>query len=311
MDDRNAGTARPDSPQSDLRRLLACPECRLQYDVSHLAVGSRFRCSCGQLMAVPRFEPHDARVVRCSSCGAPRQNKGSHCNFCTSDFTLHERDLHTICPGCFSRISDQARFCHSCGLAILPQAAAGEATEYACPACTGGPPLVSRNLGPDEVTVLECGGCAGLWMGHELFARLQQQALEKECGWLGEVRREAPAAAGGGGGVAYRRCPVCECHMTRRNFERRSGVILDSCASHGVWLDLGELDRLLRWIQRGGLTRARRAEERQRQREQAAQVLRLPRGPLDGSGSVLLEPEHGRKASPDFVRTLMQFFEGV
>jgi Zn-finger nucleic acid-binding protein len=46
--------------------------------------------------------------------------------------------------------------------------------------------------------------------------------------------------------------------MARRNFKDRSGVIVDVCAAHGVWLDRGELDALLRFASSGALAKAER-----------------------------------------------------
>jgi Zn-finger nucleic acid-binding protein len=40
--------------------------------------------------------------------------------------------------------------------------------------------------------------------------------------------------------------------MNRINFGRRSGVITDQCFGHGVWLDAGELKRLVEWKNSGG-----------------------------------------------------------
>ena len=117
-----------------LKFLVACSECKRQYDAGGLKPGSKFHCSCGQTIEVPRPRAHDADVVRCSSCSAPRLKGATACGHCGSDYTLHERDLHTICPGCMTRISDRARFCHHCGTAIVPQGEAGRPTKTPCPA---------------------------------------------------------------------------------------------------------------------------------------------------------------------------------
>jgi Zn-finger nucleic acid-binding protein len=58
--------------------------------------------------------------------------------------------------------------------------------------------------------------------------------------------------------------------MHRINFGVRSGVIVDQCKTHGVWLDSGELKRLLDWKKAGGQllhehVRQRKEEEKQRQ----------------------------------------------
>ncbi len=253
-----------------LRQLVACPGCSLQYDATELAPGDRFHCGCGELVRVPEVRAHEAAVVRCSSCGGPRQDGATKCTFCDSAFTLHERDLHTICPRCTARISDRARYCHACGMTIAPQASAGSRTEFACPACTNGHKLQSRPLDRRELSVLECGSCAGLWVGNEVFERLAANAEEV---------RAAVAALGAGNPAAalpiapidaeqrlYRPCPICGSLMHRRNYGRKSGVIVDTCRGHGVWFDDGELARILGWLQSGGARRANLEVDLERRR---------------------------------------------
>jgi Zn-finger nucleic acid-binding protein len=61
--------------------------------------------------------------------------------------------------------------------------------------------------------------------------------------------------------------------MNRRNYGRKSGVIVDVCARHGIWFDLHELDRLLRWIREGGEARAEKVQREQEQIETRQQRL--------------------------------------
>ena len=68
-----------------MRLLVACPECQRQYDASRRRVGSRFRCHCGAMVEVNQPQGHDARVVRCSSCGAARHEHSPSCPYCGSD----------------------------------------------------------------------------------------------------------------------------------------------------------------------------------------------------------------------------------
>jgi Zn-finger nucleic acid-binding protein len=44
--------------------------------------------------------------------------------------------------------------------------------------------------------------------------------------------------------------------MNRKNFARISGVIIDECGSHGVWLDAGEMEKIRLFIADGGLEKA-------------------------------------------------------
>lgn len=256
---------------SALRLLLACPECRRQWDASGLAAGSRFHCDCGELLEVPAAQGRAAAVVRCSSCGAPRVGAALACAHCGADFTLADRDLDTLCPGCATRIGGRARFCHSCGLAIVPTAAAGEETTRDCPAC--GPPrrLAGRALGEDGLAVAECRRCGGLWIGGEVFRLLEERVRRDESFWQG-ADLPAVGEAGQGVGAFYRPCPVCSARMHRRNYGRRSGVVLDVCARDGLWFDHGELARVLAWIRSGALARSEQLD-----REESVQLERIER----------------------------------
>lgn len=247
-----------------MRMLVVCEECRRQYDAADLSVGSRFHCHCGNVLAVDSPEGHDASVVRCSSCGAPRGSGEAGCGFCGSEFTLHEQDLHTVCPACMARISDQAKFCHHCGIRITAVMTAGSPTSLECPACKEGNHLLSRSLGEPSVPVMECELCAGVWLGKETFAQLTE-AAEKESKDDGRPRPK-PALHRRHQRKerqrwAYRSCPLCQKLMQRRNYGRKSGVIFDRCREHGVWLDADELSDVLKWIRTGGKQRAKKQIE--------------------------------------------------
>ncbi len=71
--------------------------------------------------------------------------------------------------------------------------------------------------------------------------------------------------------VKYIQCPVCELFMNRINFGHRSGVIVDRCKNHGVWLDNGELTHLLEWKKAGGQLLHEREKKRTRQKKASQQ----------------------------------------
>ena len=230
--------------------LVACPHCARQFDTAGRPAGSRFRCLCGNALSVPETGGHDAAVVRCSACGAPRQEGSKACGFCGADFTLHERDLHTICPACMARVSDRARYCHHCATPLLPQPL-GPPTSHPCPACGGDALLTGRELGGQAVPILECQRCAGLWLGRNAFSVVVDRARRDARGQDDRVA-PAPAAIKPQEGALYRPCPECGKLMHRFNYGRRSGVIVDSCMAHGLWFDSSELDELLLWVRRAG-----------------------------------------------------------
>jgi len=274
-----------------VRFLLACPGCSRQFDVTGHAVGSRLSCSCGGVLTVPQPQGHDAAVVRCSSCGAPREIGAATCRFCSSEFTLHEKDLDTLCPGCMARVSRRARFCHGCGTPVLGAQASRPGTDLRCPSCPPRPEpraLASRRLGRANVAVFDCGVCGGLWVDREIFEVMVERARAgslPELGTSGPVSLPPPEKpANPDGQAAYRPCVVCGALMHRRNYGKKSGIILDVCSRHGVWFDLHEMDRLLRWIREGGEERTRALEgeaareaARRLERAKGVEPLRLTR----------------------------------
>ncbi len=52
--------------------------------------------------------------------------------------------------------------------------------------------------------------------------------------------------------VKYVKCPVCKVLMNRVNYGHRSGVIIDQCIKHGIWVDSGEITHLMEWKKAGG-----------------------------------------------------------
>jgi len=246
-----------------VHRLVACPNCHRQYDAAALAVGAKFRCRCGQQVIVPEIQARDAAVVRCASCGAAREGGAMSCRYCGSDFTIHDQDLETVCPSCLARISDHAKFCHNCGTPIAPEEIAADPTDRVCPACGPGHLLRSRALGESGFSALECTRCAGLWLGEEVFEALEARERENaapdaDAKTIRDEIAARPRVTPQTGGPFYRPCPVCRTAMTRINFTKISGILLDRCRHHGIWFDATELESALHWIKIGG----ERASER-------------------------------------------------
>ncbi|MFH1924077.1 MAG: zinc ribbon domain-containing protein [Planctomycetota bacterium] len=275
-----------------MRLIVACQKCRRQYDAAGRSPGSRFRCHCGEVVTVEEPKGHDAEVVRCSACGAPREKGATSCQFCEADFTLHERDLNTVCPKCLARISSRAKFCHYCGIRLLPESVAGDDTSLLCPACDDEHRLTSRRIG--EVAVLECDRCAGLWLGNEVFQDLTERA-SSDTGVVDSFSvstHARPAHLESPEEQAqehwrYRDCVVCGKMMHRRNFARRSGVIIDICKDHGIWFDADELPRILAWIRTGGMAKASEQRAAQATREERLERITKPR---PEGGATLGEP---------------------
>jgi Zn-finger nucleic acid-binding protein len=318
-----------------MRLLVACPNCNCQYDASKLSLGQQFRCHCGTVLTVQKPRGHDAAVVCCSHCGAPRSEGALKCEYCGADFTLHERDLDTVCPHCFARVSNHARFCHFCGKPISPEMIAGQASKLVCPACGSNHTLTSRAWG--AVSAMECQRCAGLWLGNQSFEQLTEQAATEATTSANiaadrgnHPRARAPqvespppdtspgamATARSGhahdtlplfadaslapAGQRYRPCAVCGQLMVRQNFGHHSGVMIDRCKQHGLWFDADELPRILDWVRHGGLAQITPTEAAR----QYEQELTRKNALLDG---MLMEKPLPECDSPTFGDSLMTF----
>lgn len=270
-----------------MQLIITCPQCRRQYNGTGQPVGARYRCTCGAALEVPKPQPHEAAVIRCSSCGAPREAAAAACRYCGAEFTLREQQLDAVCPQCLARVSSRARHCHSCG-SLVQMRTGVTATELPCPGCAGDRKLVRRQLGETDAAIFECDVCGGLWVEKQVFEVLADRARTNTLPDLSlrpaEGRPPAPAP---GPGPFYRSCAQCGARMNRRNWGQKSGVIVDVCHHHGVWFDLDELDRLLRWLRTGGGVHAQRSAEAERA------VVRN----LALSGALRnLEPERGKKS---------------
>jgi len=246
-----------------MRFITACPQCKVQYWSDETETRQNITCYCGTVIPLKASPGIDARVVRCSSCGAPRQKSAASCQFCHSDFTIHEKDLNTICPECMARISDTSRFCHYCGIAIHPRFSAGKLSDMGCPACDGSKPLFLRREA-DHFPFFECRICAGVWLHIEDFQEVIRKSKSEESLPLLErfttAKTSVPNLPKGETGLQtrfYRPCPSCKTVMSRRNIGEKSGIIVDFCKPHGVWFDGNELSQMIDWIRQGGLERAK------------------------------------------------------
>lgn len=85
-----------------------------------------------------------------------------------------------------------------------------------------------------------CYGCGGLWCSRERFGRAIEAAKKR-----GRVPLQ-PSKILDDGPLP---CAECRQTMARKNYGETSGVMIDACATHGIFLDAGELERIRRFLQ--------------------------------------------------------------
>lgn len=185
-------------------------------------------------------------MANCSNCAAPLPPHSILCSYCGSrndtdlkgvhHYTTHELDSGRSCPRC-------------------------------------NVPLQSIDLRLNGKFLIErCDQCLGLFFDPgELDALLQATVTNvytinrKQLADINTALRSSEY------GISYIKCPVCATIMNRVNFGARSGVIVDRCPDHGLWLDGGELRQLFEWSKAGGSLLEQERRERQRMEKERAE----------------------------------------
>ena len=166
-------------------------------------------------------------MARCSSCSAPLPANSQYCNYCgvrndidlrgKHDYQLVDAGSERICPECRQ------------SLQTIALDAADTLHIERCASCFG------LFFDPGEIeTLLDSAVAPVLTVNLELLGNINQD----------RYRRDDT--------VKYLKCPVCQILMNRVIYGYRSGVVIDHCKSHGVWLDGGQISHLMEWKKAGG-----------------------------------------------------------
>lgn len=215
-------------------------------------------------------------MARCANCNAPLPDGSQLCAYCGDRNDIDLKGIHYFT----THAVDSPRTCPRCDIR-----------------------LKSIDLKLNGTFLIErCDQCLGLFFDPgELEALLEATVsnvfLIDKVGLDSINLHRQPDQYP----VSYIKCPVCSNLMNRINFGTRSGVIIDRCKAHGVWLDGGELRHLMEWMKMGGqlLNQERqeqaRLEELKRESEQRQKLAgyRSEPSPFDSFGDPL------RRSDPD------------
>jgi Zn-finger nucleic acid-binding protein len=206
--------------------------------------------------------------MKCTACGAALPANSLVCSFCG---TRNAVDLRSLSVST-ARAPDAPRPCPECGTA-----------------------MESVNLGHRRRFFIEqCVRCHGLFFDvNELQALLDDAVApvyEIDMPLLFTLQKESPVPRRQ---LTYVSCPVCGKMMNRVNFGRRSGVVVDQCRSHGMWLEGGELHRLMEWKKAGGQVLDRQSREG------------------DVRADVLLKVLTEKSETPATLRSLAELLRGI
>ena len=151
----------------------------------------------------------------------------------------------TSCSHCQKPLNARSRFCPHCGCEnpVKPSK-----TILLCPHCHC--KLEEHEYRGSIIDI--CPQCAGLWLDSDEFAFHASERDTFADPTIPHTYRKRPLDKK----HDYRKCVRCGAFMVRKNFRKISGVLIDICRDHGVWLDAGELEQIRCFIANGGLNKS-------------------------------------------------------
>jgi Zn-finger nucleic acid-binding protein/RNA polymerase subunit RPABC4/transcription elongation factor Spt4 len=212
----------------------------------------------------------EAGVLICPQCGAAVSQDSTQCAHCHAV-------LQTVaCPNCMGMMFVGTKFCPHCGTrAVAVEQGAGSARP--CPRCH----VALADVQVAKTPLEECTRCGGLWIDVSSFEFICSNAEARQAATGLAIVAPAPIDPK----VIYLKCPQCQGLMNRMNYASRSGIIINVCRAHGVWLDRDEMRQIVQFISSGGLDHAR-----QKEMEELQEARRAETAPIDDFESGVLTP---------------------
>ena len=160
--------------------------------------------------------------MKCIFCSAPLPKKGLNCSYC-----------HKLNPLNAKLFKSKEKL----------------ESKYLCPCCK----INLETLKTSTVVLEYCKECDGVLITEEEFEKLIAYKIDPLSTfnpyYLRFIQdhprdnRKKPQ---------FHPCPICQESMAVVNYKKKSGVIIDICEEHGIWLDGGELRQIVEWYAVGG-----------------------------------------------------------
>jgi len=160
--------------------------------------------------------------MNCIYCGAPLPLKGLNCNYCNRLNPLNAKLIE------IEKTLDSQNSCPCCKINLV-------------------------NLKTETLVLEYCKKCDGIFITEENFTKLifyKVNPLSSFNPYYLRFIQDHPRD--NRKKLQYYPCPICQENMYMVNYKKNSGVLLDICEEHGIWLDGGELQQIIEWYAVGG-----------------------------------------------------------
>jgi len=163
--------------------------------------------------------------MKCKFCSAPLPKQGLTCNYCNKLNPLNQK------------VIDENR------------ESITSPSKHICPLCHIG----LENISNKTLSLEYCSKCDGVLIEEEEFEKLIEYKINPNnqinphyLRFIQDHPRDKRKKS------QFQNCPVCHELMSVINYKKSSGVLLDICEEHGIWLDGGELRQIIDWYGVGG-----------------------------------------------------------
>ncbi len=97
----------------------------------------------------------------------------------------------------------------------------------------------------EGVIIDRCSSCGGVWLDQgELESIIETRVNTHSPSFVSETLKQGKAGLPADAQTDLIPCPKCTATLKVINYAYDSGVIINICPSHGVWLDSKELERI-------------------------------------------------------------------
>ena len=162
--------------------------------------------------------------MKCKFCAAPLPKEGLTCNYCHKLNPLN----HKIIENIKEEKSHSNHLCSYCQIELE---------------------IISNST----ITLEYCSQCDGILIKEKEFEKLIEYKINSSNAFnpyylrfIQDHPRDNRKKS------KFHNCPSCHDLMDIINYKKHSGILLDICEEHGIWLDGGELQQIIEWYEVGG-----------------------------------------------------------
>ena len=162
--------------------------------------------------------------MKCKFCSAPLPKQGLICNYCQTLNPLNQKLLEKL-----EIVTNQ--------------------NSHLCPCCN----IALENIRSKIFSLEYCSKCDGILIDEDEFEKLIEYKVNPlnqlnpyYLRFIQDHPRDNRKKS------QFHNCPICNEKMNIINYKKISGVLLDMCEEHGIWLDGGELRQIIDWYEVGG-----------------------------------------------------------